>query len=66
MVVGRLEHQPHRRPHPTQVAIGYLHAPHQHLAGLTFEDAVEVQHQRGLARAVGADQRYFLAGLDRQ
>jgi ABC-type multidrug transport system ATPase subunit len=60
--------------HPTSGIVGILgevrrrdgQASHQHPSLGRPEDPVEVEHQRGLAGAVGAEQRDPLAGVDVQ
>ncbi len=63
MIVRVLEDQAHRRPYAAQAALFYGQAADLHLA-LAAQNAVEVQHQGGLARPVGAHQSYLLPWLD--
>jgi hypothetical protein len=66
LVVGVLEHQPDAPSDLGEVDVDHLEAADLDAAGVRFVDAVQVQRQRGLAGAVGAEQRHALAVLDAQ
>ena len=52
LIVGILEDQPHRAPHAWQIGALHIQSHNVHGARRGVQDTVEMQHQRGLARAV--------------
>ena len=66
LVVGVLEDDPHPAADLLQVRRGHRQPAHGDPSGAGPQDAVEVQHQRRLARPVRAEQRDPLAGPDPQ
>ena len=66
LVVGVLEDDADPPPDLLQVPLGDRQPGDLHAAAPAAQDAVEVQHQGGLAGAVGPEQRDPLAALDAQ
>ena len=66
LVVGVLEDDADPAPDLGDVLLGDRQPADRHAPGAGGEDAVEVQHQRGLAGAVGAEQGDPLAAVDVQ
>lgn len=63
LVVGVLEDDADPAAHLPQVPALDRQAGHRHPAAAAAEDAVEVQHERGLARAVGSQHRHPFTAL---
>ena len=66
LVIRVLKHKPHRSPHLAQGLVANLHVTHLHRATAAAEYSVQVQDQRGLARAIRPHQSHLLPRLDPQ
>ena len=66
LVIGVLEHDADTPPHLLVVLPLDGERADPHRAHRRFEDPIEVQRERRLTRAVRAEQRDALAGLDAQ
>jgi hypothetical protein len=65
LIIWILKNQSHRSAYAAEILFIHIQAADMHLA-FSNQDAVQMQNQRGFARAVWSHQRHFFARCDVQ